>query len=72
MFDSSVVRFLSLLVVMLVVGFGRYGVASARLRKRGVEESAAKSQAKLTAKKYSLIAAFLYMVAMVSVAGLFI
>jgi hypothetical protein len=72
MFDSSLVRFFSLMVVMLVVGFGRYGIASAGLRKRGEEDGKAKMQAKQSAKKYSLIAAFLYMVAMVSVAGLFI
>ncbi|MFP4430988.1 MAG: hypothetical protein ACLFPV_07045 [Spirochaetaceae bacterium] len=72
MFDSSLVRFLTLLAVMLVVGFGRYAIAAARLRKRGEEDAKAKSQAKQSAKKYSLIAAFLYMVAMVSVAGLFI
>lgn len=72
MFDNSLIRFLSLLLVMVVVGFAGYGIRYSRLRKRGVEDPAAKSQAKQSAKKYSLIAAFLYMVAMVSVAGLVI
>jgi hypothetical protein len=57
---------------MILVGFAGYGIRYSQLRKRGVEEPAAKPQAKQSAKKYSLIAAFLYMVAMVSVAGLFI
>lgn len=71
MFESSIIRFISVLVVMLVVGFGWYAIDSSRLRKKGVEESEAKAQAKLQARKSSVIAAFLYMVAMVSIAGLF-
>lgn len=71
MLDSSLFRFLSLLLVMLVVGFIRYGIGSARLRKDGTEDQSAKSKIAQSAKKYSLVAAFLYMVAMVSVAGLF-
>lgn len=71
MFDSSLVRFLSLVLVMIIVGYARYGIGYARLKKQGSVEPAAKKQLSLTSKKYSLVAAFLYMVAMVSVAGLF-
>ena len=70
--ESSIIRFLSVMAVMLVVGFGWFQIGLARLKKQGVDESAARTQAKQEAKKYSIIAAFLYMVAMVSVAGLFI
>lgn len=72
MFDNSVIRIVSVLVVMAVVGFGWYIPASQRLKKTGSDDKKARSQVELQAKKYSLIAAFLYMVAMVSVAGLFI
>ncbi len=72
MLGSSLVRSLFVIGVMLVVGFGWYPIGLARLKKNGVAEPAAKKQAKLAAKKYSIIAAFLYMVAMVSVAGLFV
>ena len=56
---------------MLVVGFGWFRIGSARLKRKGVEEAAARSQAIQAARKYSLIAALLYMVSMVSIAGLF-
>ena len=68
---SSILRLISVLVVMLVVGLGWFGIGSWRLKRKGVEQAEASSQASKEAKKYSLIAAFLYMVAMVSVAGLF-
>lgn len=69
---NSVLRLISVLVVMAVVGLLAYTIGVAGLRKRGAEESAARSRAREQAKRYSLIAAFLYMVAMVSVAGLFL
>ncbi len=71
MFESSIVRIVVVLLLMLLVGFGRYGIGYAGLRKRVDESPAAKKQLRQSAKKYSLITAFLYMVAMVSVAGLF-
>ena len=69
--ESSIIRLLSVVAVMLVVGFGWFQFGFSRLKQKGVEEAAAKKQATQEAKKYSVIAAFLYMVAMVSVAGLF-
>ena len=72
MFDNSIVRLISVLVVMAVVGLGWYIPASRRLKRAGKDDQKSLSQVQLQAKKYSLIAAFLYMVAMVSVAGLFI
>lgn len=70
--ESSIIRAISVVVVMLVVGYVWFPIGLSRLKKQGVEEPAARKQAKLEARKYSLIAAFLYMVAMVSVAGLFL
>ena len=72
MFESSVIRFISVLAVMLVVGLGWFRIGTSRLKRAGTEESRARSQAAIQAKKYSVIAAFLYMVAMVSIAGLFL
>ncbi|TVQ22847.1 MAG: hypothetical protein EA383_15005 [Spirochaetaceae bacterium] len=72
MLENSLIRFIILLVVMLVVGFGWYKIAFIRLCKKGEDEAAARKEASLQARKYSLIAGFLYMVAMVSVAGLFL
>ena len=71
MSDSSLVRVLSLVVVMVVVGYARYGIGLARLNKQGVDEGEGETQEALTAKKWALVAAFLYMVGMLSVAGLF-
>ncbi len=70
--ENSIIRLLSVLAVMLIVGFGWLQIGSSRLKKKGIDEAAARKQAGQEAKKYSVIAAFLYMVAMVSVAGLFL
>ncbi len=72
MFDNSFVRFLSVAVVMFAVGYIRYGVGLARLKREGEVEEKARTAMATTAKKWSLVAAFLYMVGMVSVAGLFL
>lgn len=71
-FDSSIVRILSVLLVMLLIGSVRYGIGYARLRRSESLDKASKSALMKGAQKTSLIGAFLYMVAMVSVAGLFI
>ncbi|TVR67325.1 MAG: hypothetical protein EA427_14140 [Spirochaetaceae bacterium] len=70
--ESSIIRFLSVMVVLSVVGFGWYYIGFARLKRKGMDETAARKQANQEARKYSLIATFLYMVAMVSVVGLFL
>ena len=69
---NSLIRGTSVIVVMVIVAFAWSNIGTVRLRKRGMEEAAARTQAGQEARKYSLIAAFLYMVAMVSVAGLFL
>ena len=70
--ESSLIRFLSVLVVMLAVGFGWFPIGLSRLKGKGVEEVAARNQAKLEAKKYSMMAAFVYMVFMLSLVRLFL
>lgn len=65
------IRLASVLTVMLVFGFGWYWMALAMLKRMGLEQSAARSKAAGQARQCSIIAAFLYMVAMVSVAGQF-
>ncbi len=57
---------------MLIAGLIRYGFGVARLRKAETEDKTALSQLEKSAKTTALVTAFLYMVAMVSVAGLFI
>lgn len=69
--ESPIIRFISVLVVMLVFGLGWYGIALAHLKRAGIEESAAESKAAEQAKRSSLVAVFLYMVFMLSIAGLF-
>ncbi|TVQ97826.1 MAG: hypothetical protein EA403_14690 [Spirochaetaceae bacterium] len=68
---NSLIRGTSVIVVMVIVWFAWSKIGAARLQKQGVEAAAAKTQVSQTARKASLIAAFLYMVAMVSVAGFF-
>jgi ABC-type uncharacterized transport system YnjBCD permease subunit len=68
---DSVLRIVSVLVVILVVGLVWFRVSLSRLRRNGTEESDARPKAAQQAKRSALIAAFLYMVGMVSVAGLF-
>ena len=72
MFDSSVIRFISLIIVMLAAGLSWYVIDLSRLKKKGMDKSEAVSKAGKGAKISALVAAFLYMVSMVSVAGLFI
>ena len=71
-FESSIWRLISVIVVILVIMYGWYPIALSRAKKKGLQEEKAKQQAKLEARKYSLIGVFLYMVFMVSVVGLFI
>ena len=68
---DSILRLVSVLLVMLVVGLGWFRISLSRLKRTGAQESQTRPKAAQQAKKLSLIVAFLYMVAMVSVAGLF-
>jgi hypothetical protein len=70
--ESSLIRAISVVVVMLIIGYGWFPIGFSRLKKKGTEESAARKQAKLQAKKYSIIGAFLYMVFMLSLVQLFL
>jgi len=70
--ESSIIRAISVIVVMLVVGFGWFPIGFSRLKKKGVEEDAARKQAKLEAKKYSILGAFFYMIFMLSLVRLFL
>jgi uncharacterized membrane protein YidH (DUF202 family) len=69
---NSVLRIVSVIAVMLVVGYGSSIIGTARLKKQGVEAATARKQAGQAAKKHSVIAAFLYMVFMVSLVSLFL
>ncbi len=69
--ESPIIRFLSVLVVMLVCGLAWYGIALAQFKRAGMEASAARAKAAEQAKRSSLVAVFLYLVFMVSLAGLF-
>ena len=71
-FESSIWRFFSVIILLLVIMYGWYPIALSRMKKKGLDEKKAKAEATLQARKYSIIGIFLYMVAMVSVAGLFI
>ena len=70
--ESTIIRILSVLVVMGVVGFVSFPLMFSRLKKKGVEETAARKQAMLRAKTHSVVAGFLYMVFMVSAVSLFL
>lgn len=70
--ENSIIRMVSVLVVMVVVGFISFSLGVSRLKKKGTEEAAARKQAGLQAKKHSVIAGFLYMVFMVSLVSLFL
>ncbi len=70
--ENTIIRILSVLLVMGVVGFVSFPLMVSRLKKKGVEEAAARKQAMLRAKTHSVVAAFLYMVFMVSLVSLFL
>ena len=72
MFDNTIVRIISLAVVMVVVGLARFWVGTARLRKQGEVADADEKKESISARKWSLVAGFFYMVFMVSLAGLFL
>ncbi len=69
--ENSIIRFISVVVVMLVFGFGWYGIALTRLKRAGIEAAEAQSKAATQAKYVSLLAVFIYLISMVSIAGLF-
>lgn len=69
--ESPVIRSLSVLAVMLLFGTGWYGIALAKLKRAGMAAPAARSKAAAQARHVSLVAAFLYLVFMVSVARFF-
>ncbi len=71
MTENSIIRGLSVIIVMLIFGFGWYAMALSRLKHAGVEASAAKSKASGQAKYVSLIAVFIYLISMVSIIRLF-
>ncbi len=66
--ENSLIRAFSVLAVMLVFGLGWYGIARSRLG----NDPAAKARAAGQAKYVSLVAAFLYLIGMVSIASLFL
>lgn len=68
---NSIVRMASVIAVMLVVGYGSSMIGTARLKKQGLEAAEARKKALPASRKHAVIAAFLYMVFMVSLAGLF-
>ncbi len=70
--ENSILRGTSVLVVMLVAGLVWYGIDLTRLKRAGVEEAKAKAKAGERARVCSLIAGFLYMLSMVSIASLFL
>ena len=72
MTENSIVRMITVLAVMIVVGFVSFPIQVSRLKKAGTEDAAARKQASLQAKKHSVIAGFLYMVFMVSLVQVFL
>jgi len=70
--ENSIIRAASVIIVMLVFGFGWYAIALSRLKGAGVEAAAAKIKASTQAKYVALLAAFLYLLSMISIARLFL
>jgi hypothetical protein len=68
---SHGIRILSVVAVIVTIGYPWFWIKRAWLRKQGLEEADARSRSSLSARKASLITAFIYMVGMVSVARLF-
>ena len=65
------IRFLSVVAVIVIIAYPWFWIKRAWLRKQGLEEAEARSRASLSARKVSLITAFIYMVGMVSVVRVF-
>ena len=72
MTENAIIRTLSVIALMLVTGFTWFSARLACLQKKGIEKDSAKKQAGLEARKASMVAAFFYMLFMVSLAGLFL
>ena len=70
--DNSILRAVSVIAMMLLAGFTWLPVRLAWLQKKGMEKDSAQKQAGLEARKASVVAAFLYMVFMVSLVRLFL
>lgn len=70
--ENSIIRFISVLVVMAVAALIGYGVALLRHQGKGTEKQAVRMQAKAQARWFALIGVFLYLLGMVSIASLFV
>jgi len=70
--ENSIIRALSVILIMLIVGFTWFPIRLAWLKKKGIEEDIAKKQASKEARVSAILAAFIYMVFMVSLVRLFL
>ena len=70
--ENSIVRFVSVIAVMLIFGFGWYGISLSRFKKQGMDEAAAKQKAGLQARLCAILAVFIFLLSMISIASIFV
>ena len=70
--ENSIIRLISVLVVMLISSLIGYGFAPLRLKGKGWDPAEIQTKAKVQARYFALFGVFIYLVGMVSVASLFV
>ena len=70
--ENSIIRFISVLVVMLITSVIGYGFTLLRLKGKGLEPAEVQTRASVQARYFAILGVFLYLVGMVSVASFFV
>ena len=70
MTEESLFRILSLGILMIVTGIGRYKIKLKKLKKNEEDDKKIKEQAKNEGIKFSVILGVIYMIVILGIAGL--
>ncbi len=70
--ENSMIRFISVLVVLGISGLIGYIFTKLRLRGKGLDAAEVQTKATTQARYFALLGVFIYLVGMVSIASLFV
>ncbi len=69
--ENSMIRFISVMLVMALSSLIGYGVTKLRLRDKGLDGAEVQARAKTQARYFAVLGVFIYLVGMVSIASFF-
>lgn len=70
--ENSLIRFISVMIVLAVSGLVGYVQAKLRLRGKGLDDAEVQTKAQTQARYFALLGVFIYLVGMVSIASFFV